>query len=243
MYKQRDFSHWMKETTKLSDASIYKYMLAVGNISKDMQSENVITKELIEMNLAELDTVIPIILNNKYFIEKNTRGNNMYSNALKQFRGFVATIDDREISYKSIIDSIEKDNRLSVTERDSLIHSRIGQGQFRDNLLKKYSSSCIVTGINLKRVLVASHIKPWAVSNNQERLSCENGFLLSATFDRLLDSGFISFKDDGTMIISHYVDYSNRSRLHISNDTKVNLLASSELLHNLEYHRDVIFIK
>lgn len=90
-------------------------MLAVGNISKDMQSENVITKELIEMNLAELDTVIPIILNNKYFIEKNTRGNNMYSNALKQFRGFVATIDDREISYKSIIDSIEKDNRLSVT--------------------------------------------------------------------------------------------------------------------------------
>ena len=108
----------MKQTTKLSDASIYKYMLAVGNISKDMQSENVITKELIEMNLAELDTVIPIILNNKYFIEKNTRGNNMYSNALKQFRGFVATIDDREISYKSIIDSIEKDNRLSVTERD-----------------------------------------------------------------------------------------------------------------------------
>ena len=46
-------------------------MLAVGNISKDMQSENVITKELIEMNLAELDTVIPIILNNKYFIEKS----------------------------------------------------------------------------------------------------------------------------------------------------------------------------
>jgi len=149
LYKQRDFSHWMKQTTKLSDASIYKYMLAVGNISKDMQSENVITKELIEMNLAELDTVIPIILNNKYFIEKNTRGNNMYSNALKQFRGFVATIDDREISYKSIIDSIEKDNRLSVTERDSLIHSRIGQGQFRDNLLKKYSSSCIVTVKNV----------------------------------------------------------------------------------------------
>lgn len=237
------FSDWMKLTTKLSDSSIYKYTRAVYAISKDMLSVGAIIKDLELMNLAELDLIVPIILNNPEFVDKNSRGNNMYSNALKQYRGYIAMIDEREVSYQNIVDTINQDISISVTERDALIRSRVGQGLFRDTLMHKYNSTCVITGINLKRTLIASHIKPWAISNNHERLSGENGLLLSATFDRLFDSGLISFESNGKILISHYIDDFNKAKLHISSNTIAYIKPSAELSHNLEYHRDVLFIQ
>lgn len=60
----------------------------------------------------------------------------------------------------------------------ALVKARIGQGKFRDSLLKKFGVECVVTGINQEAFLVASHIKPWAVATNDERLDENNGLLL-----------------------------------------------------------------
>ena len=51
-------------------------------------------------------------------------------------------------------------------------------------------------------MLVASHIKPWRDSNNQERLDKFNGLLLLANLDKAFDLGFISFADTGLVMIS-----------------------------------------
>ena len=59
----------------------------------------------------------------------------------------------------------------------------MGQGQFRKKVLQKYESRCIITGIDNPRLLLASHIKPWAVSSNAERLNSENGLCLSPAYD------------------------------------------------------------
>ncbi len=170
-----NFSLWMKQTTGLSDSSIYKYSRAVISVSKDMYSIGVISKQLTDMNTIELDLAIQIILNNPTFVEKNTRENNMYSNSLKQFRSYRTTTEEADVISQAVIDVITKDTQISVTERDSLIKSRVGQGAFRTTLLEKYKGACVVTGITLKNLLIASHIKPWAVSSNVERLSSENG--------------------------------------------------------------------
>lgn len=46
------------------------------------------------MSLTELDLAISAILANDKFIAKNTKGNHMYSNGLKQFRYFILdTVD------------------------------------------------------------------------------------------------------------------------------------------------------
>ena len=119
--------------------------------------------------------------------------------------------------------------------------SRIGQGLFRKELIKKYNSSCVITGINEKKLLIASHIKPWAVCTNAERLSVENGLLLSPTFDKLFDCGLISFADSGRILISSQLSTEVVSKLHILTTDTFNLKASQELKQNLEYHRDVIF--
>ena len=238
-----NFSQWMKQTTGLSDSSIYKYSRAVINVSKDMYSIGVINKPLTDMNIIELDLAIQIILNNPTFIDKNTRGNNMYSNSLKQFRSYRTTTEEADVISQAVIDVITKDTQISVTERDSLIKSRIGQGSFRTTLLEKYKGACVVTGITLKNLLIASHIKPWAVCSNAERLSSENGLLLSANYDRLFDCGLISFDDSRKVIISRYVDEANKKLLHLTDEVTANISISTEMKHNLEYHRDVIFLR
>ena len=48
----------------------------------------------------------------------------------------------------------------------------------------------------------ASHIKPWSVSDNHERLDGNNGLLLAPHIDHLFDKGYISFEDNGVIIVS-----------------------------------------
>lgn len=242
------FENWMMHNTVLSNSSISKYSSAISTISKDMIKLNVISSPLFNMSLSDLTFYIPKILNNDFFYEKNKRGNYMYSNALKQFRGFMTIeqdtlkVDDGD-RVNLIIEKIQKDYTISITERKELIKARMGQGVFRDSLLQKYNNSCLISGINFKHVLVASHIKPWIVSNNDERLSSENGLLLSATYDKLFDGGYISFNSDGKIWISSLISMENRKRMNIDSSVKIDLKASNELLLNLEYHRDTVFIK
>ena len=79
--------------------------------------------------------------------------------------------------------------------------------------MDKYHGSCVITGINHPKLLVASHIKPWVVSDNQERLQVDNGLLLSATYDRLFDSGLITFDKNGRIFLSSFIGTENEKKL------------------------------
>ena len=206
-----------------------------------MKEKGVITESLLAMSVLQLDIFIPLILHDPNFVAKNKRGDHMYSNALKQYRLFrnIETVD--VIDHNEVTSVIENYANLQETERSAIVKSRIGQGLFRKELIKKYNSSCVVTGINEKKLLVASHVKPWAVCTNAERLSVENGLLLSPTFDKLFDCGLISFSDTGKILISSQLSKDVVSKLHISTADTFNLKASTELKQNLEYHRDVVF--
>ena len=239
----KDFEQWMAANSALSHNSIYKYARGLNTVSNDMLQEGVITKPLTEMSPSELDLAITLILNTPSFIAKNSRGNNMYSNALKQFRCFIGNTGKREEAVLEDIKQIESDSSLKKTEREILTKARIGQGQFRDMLMEKYSGKCVITGLAIPEVLIASHIKPWAVSDNSDRVSVDNGLLLSATFDRLFDNGLISFKDDGEILISGFVKQESRSLLGIQPQKRFHIMARAAMVENLEYHRDVVFVR
>lgn len=238
-----DFSDWMIQNSKLSENSIYKYKRAVNTISKEMLEQKVVNKSLFNMNLVELDIAVYNILENPVFIDKNTRGNHMYSNALKQYRYFMLEQVEKDYAEQKLEEEIKMSSTLNDTEKQVIIKARVGQGKYRDNLMEKYNHRCIVTGIDASKLLVASHIKPWRVCDNKERVDTENGLLLSANMDRLFDSGLITFTIEGQMIISSFVGEANQSRLHIFKGMKVNLQSSTRLLAYLEYHRDVLFVK
>jgi hypothetical protein len=100
----------------------------------------------------------------------------------------------------------ERIERASIpqTEKEQLIKARIGQGIFKTEL-SKIEDGCRVTGVRNSTFLTASHIKPWCQSNPYEKLDGNNGLLLSPHVDRLFDRGFISFSDEGDILVKDSV--------------------------------------
>lgn len=112
------------------------------------------------------------------------------------------------------IAAIEKDPAISdATTRKALVDARRGQGAFRTQLDGRWDEACAVTKCSVRDLLRASHIKPWRVSSHQERLDPQNGILLSANIDILFDKGFLSFDDNGHMLVSARLSASDQRHL------------------------------
>jgi hypothetical protein len=125
----------------------------------------------------------------------------------------------------------------SKTTRKALIEARKGQGKYRDELLDLWRL-CSVSSFAMKEFLRASHIKPWRDSNNIERLDKYNGLLLNPILDIAFDRGFISFENDGAIIIcSKYV--SELSNMGISRHLKLKKVYPDQFKY-LEWHREHI---
>ena len=102
------------------------------------------------------------------------------------------------------------------TERKGLVTSRIGQGAYRKSVLHRWKFACAVTGYTKHEILIASHIVPWRLANNNERLDVHNGILLSPTYDALFDQHLISFENNGKIILSDTLKASDYYRIGIS---------------------------
>lgn len=110
---------------------------------------------------------------------------------------------------------------ISETEKEQVIKSRIGQSAFKKALLA-IEKKCRLCGVTDERFLVASHIKPWSQSSNQERLEVNNGLFLCPNHDALFDKGYISF-DDGMIVISDSLDEATKVFLNINENMKIAL--------------------
>jgi HNH endonuclease len=113
------------------------------------------------------------------------------------------------------------DGEISETEKEQVIKSRIGQSAFKKALLA-IEKKCRLCGVTDERFLVASHIKLWSQSSNQERLEVNNGLLLCPNHDALFDKGYISF-DDGMIVISDSLDEATKVFLNINENMKIAL--------------------
>ena len=124
----------------------------------------------------------------------------------------------------------------NVTERSGLVTNRVGQGYYRQEILKKWNNKCGVTGISIKEILISSHIVPWSKSNEDERLDPENGILLSPNIDSLFDRHLISFKDSGKIIISNKLSSSEIDKLGVNSQMKLSHV-SNGMKKYLSRHR------
>lgn len=100
------------------------------------------------------------------------------------------------------LEDIRRDGSVDATTREALIQARLGQGLFRAALLKKWNGRCSVTACSVPQVLRASHIKPWRLATNVERLNPDNGLLLIAQLDAMFDAGYVTFDDEGILVAS-----------------------------------------
>ena len=143
-----------------------------------------------------------------------------------------------------VADQIEREFKerpdVPETEKLTLSKSRRGQGLFRERALN-VEPKCRITGIDNPKLLVASHIKPWARCNTHaERLDGNNGLMLTPTIDRLFDRGFIGFTIDGKLLVSNKLTENERLRLGLRTDTNVGSFTNAQEVY-LQYHRLKIF--
>lgn len=135
---------------------------------------------------------------------------------------------------------VENEKDIESTEKQRLVSARVGQGWFREKLISLWQG-CAVTKCNAITILRASHIKPWRYSTNKERLDVYNGLLLSPNLDLLFDKGYISFRENGEIIISKKIDSGNLAKLGVSQ--KMEITTQINHIPYLRWHRKNIFRK
>ncbi|MNH06941.1 hypothetical protein D3C79_663210 [compost metagenome] len=133
---------------------------------------------------------------------------------------------------------IRQDTELPPTEREQLVRSRVGQGLFRLRVLK-VEKSCRITNVADERFLIASHIKPWKDCSNIERLDGHNGLILAPHVDKLFDRGWITFQDDGSLLVA------DTAKIVISAWGLADVVNAGEFSpqqrHYLAYHRSEVY--
>jgi putative restriction endonuclease len=86
------------------------------------------------------------------------------------------------------------------SERRTEVTVRLFQAFFRRTVLASYESTCCVCGLNIRALLIASHIKAWALDDSF-RSDPENGLCLCALHDRAFDRGLIGVSEKLRLVV------------------------------------------
>lgn len=223
-----EFHKWLIEEKSLSQATASKYNLVIKNRILEWLPSYEIPKNSIEFEALK-QTIFALDI----YQERNRVGNNMYSSALNHYGNY---LKEQDLSDPMMF----TENRIFTSEAERLIKVRLTQNKFRKGLFDIHQC-CAISGLNNPKFLIASHIKPWALSNDAERLDSCNGFLLTPNYDRLFDQGFISFKNTGEILIAKTLSQSEIEFFKVPNQLCIKLKEKHQPY--LDFHFSEIFQK
>ena len=148
-------------------------------------------------------------------------------------------------SYGKRKDSVEAApepvNKKDETKRQEIRRARYGQGKYREQLLEQ-CRYCPFTMIADERLLIASHIKPWAASDDDEKIDPYNGYILSPLYDKLFDKGFITFTEDRRVILSDFISPYTWKQINLKNNTFIKPMQMDEnRINYLNFHHNSVF--
>jgi len=229
------YQRWALSIGK-SEKTVKNYMGALkGSIPNWLESVGIKAENLMEITSHhEYSIIATKAMQVEEFKSKNKKGNGMYSAAINSYQTFLSDITQAnvEVDIEEIINAQDK----NPTQKAILVNSRIGQGKFRADLIE-YWKGCALTRYKKIQFLIASHIKPWSLSNDEERLDPNNGLLLLANIDKAFDLGYISFSDKGRIIISEQLE--DYEVLGISKNMSITL--NNKHQDYLAHHREITF--
>jgi putative restriction endonuclease len=235
------FDEWMK-AKGLSEKTISNYYTAIeGSLSAWARNAGIINGSILDIaDAKEMAAVVLKIKQIPLFVERDHVGHGMYAASLTKYSSYLDEISRAEEDFEVLsndIKTIITEVQTSVTEKLQLVNARIGQGQYRKNLIELWGA-CSVTHYPNCSILVASHIKPWSMSTAEERLDRFNGLLLVPNIDKLFDMGLISFGATGAILISNSLE--QPEALGIRKDMSVSLSGEHEVY--MKFHRENVFL-
>ena len=108
------------------------------------------------------------------------------------------------IPYMQDLMNDESDIALpSGITRTTTTQARVNQGFFRNAVISAYNKKCCITGLDIPSLLIASHIKPWNVSDPKtERTNPCNGLSLNSLHHDAFDNGIFTIDTDYRILVS-----------------------------------------
>jgi putative restriction endonuclease len=141
------------------------------------------------------------------------------------------------------LNRVRTDTTITETTRQAVVLARRGQGLFKDRV-KGIEDRCRLTGVDRLEHLRASHCKPWRDASNDERLDGENGLLLTPDADHLFDRGFLSFENNGRVLVSPVAHVPSMVRMGLDPATLTNAGRFTEgQKAYLDFHRRFVFLE
>lgn len=234
---QADFYHYMVKFGGIAKKTSGDYVTRMKFLAHDYSLDETLTKDRIDEILRQED-----LKRQERTVYTSKKSLSDFRAGLNKFLAFINSDYHKRIadSIVSEIKTVENDNTIKVTEKDSIIKSRIGQGIFRRGLIE-YWHGCAISQCPLTWMLIASHIKPWRDADNQERLDAYNGLLLLPNYDKLFDLGYISFNPKGKIMYSRLLDKFDREAIGLTNDLHLTKLEEQHLKY-LKYHNENCFL-
>lgn len=136
-------------------------------------------------------------------------------------------LQSREIAYNKSISNTNSVENLPANTGYRMSAYRKTQSKFRSQLLKLHSG-CQLCKLTIPSLLVASHIVPWAIADESQKIDLNNGLLLCISHDALFDKGFISFDKKGQIIISTQLPPLEFAKLQIDDQMRISLSPKQE---------------
>lgn len=234
---QADFYHYMVTFGGITKKTSGDYVTRLKFLSHDYSLDETLTKERIEEILRQED-----LKRQERSVYTNKKSLSDFRAGLNKFLAFINSDYHKRIADSIVaeIKAVEIDDTIKVTEKDSIVKSRIGQGIFRKELIE-YWHGCAISQCPLTWMLIASHIKPWKDADNIERLDAYNGLLLLPNYDKLFDSGYISFNPRGKIMYSRLLDKFDREAIGLTNELHLVKLEEQHLKY-LKYHNENCFL-
>ena len=234
---QADFYHYMVKFGGIAKKTSGDYVTRMKFLAHDYSLDETLTKEKIDEILRQED-----LKRQERSVYTSKKSLSDFRAGLNKFLSFINSDYHKRIADSIIteIKAVENDNTIKMTEKDSIVKSRIGQGIFRKGLIE-YWHGCAISQCPLTWMLIASHIKPWRDADNQERLDAYNGLLLLPNYDKLFDLGYISFNSKGKIMYSRLLDKFDRETFGLTNNLHLVKLEEQHLKY-LKYHNDNCFL-
>ena len=183
-------------------------------------------------------------ISEELFVLLRRLGGNPIESPPQNSEAVIGAMGDKFIASESLDDEHEQEIKsrtdfVGPLEKERIQKSRRGQGVFRQNV-RAIERSCRVTGVRQVRHLRASHIKPWRLSSDREKLDGNNGLLLSPHVDQLFDGGWITFTDSGELLRSSRLDRRVLESWKIPEELNVGAF-NDEQKRYLAFHRESVF--
>jgi predicted restriction endonuclease len=232
--EQSDFYNYLQDIHAFKNKQTYRdYVTRLRYASRFYRLDNTVTKEYIEHVIEDLKNTIKE--RDRY---NSLKGVGDIASGLRKFLQYIQSdykkrLEDSVLSEEN---NVYHDDRITATEKEAVIKSRVGQGLFRQSLIE-YWKGCSVTECQTYSLLVASHIRPWRKSDNHQRLDVFNGLLLIPNLDKLFDKGYISFDNHGRLITSDFLPLSELKILGVKQSMRLVHIEPQHLPY-LQYHRD-----